>query len=239
MTKVGILDDEALICETLQKYLTELGYEVPDYALQYDEAIAMLQNNPPDIFLLDINIGGEKSGIDLGAYIRKHHNMPLIFISSYSDSQTIKSAAVVKPNGYLVKPFTRNEIFAAIETALSNFSSTPFLGVDSSIKVVSNAIFIKQDSLFVKVKFDDILFIKSDGVYIEIHQKDKKYLIRETMKNMLDTLPSTDFIQAHRSYIVNVHHIDAFHSEYVLIKDQTIPVSRSQRDELMQRFNLL
>ena len=95
MTKVGILDDEVIICETLNKYLLELGYEVPDYAMSYEEAVELVNNHTPDIMLLDINTNGEKNGIDFAKYLRMHHNIPLIFVSSYSDKATLEQAKTV------------------------------------------------------------------------------------------------------------------------------------------------
>ncbi len=185
MTKVGILDDEIVICETLSKYLKELGYHVLDYALNYEEAIELLETNLPDIFLLDINIGGKKSGVDLAKYIRENYNIPLIFISSYSDKETILSAKKVSPNGYLVKPFNKEDLFAAIEIAIGNFSiRTEQNQISSELKLLSDAFFIKQDSLYIKICFNDIYYFKSEGVYVEIYAKSKKYLFRETLLNL-------------------------------------------------------
>lgn len=242
MTKVGILDDEVIICETLNKYLLELGYEVPDYALNYNEAVDLVTIQMPDIMLLDININGDKSGIDFAKFVRENHNIPLIFVSSYSDKAILQSAKEVQPNGYLVKPFTKNDLFAAIEVALSNFSLQLKHKVSSeekSFKLLTDAIFIKQDSLYIKVYFRDILYIKSEGVYAKIFTKEKKYLIRETLKNLIEAIPSDSFFHIHRSYIVNINSVDAVNTEYVLIDKEPIPMSRTSREEFLKRLNLL
>lgn len=241
MAKIGILDDEVVICETLNKYLLELGYEVPDYAMTYDEGVKLIEDESPDLMLLDINIGGEKTGIDLATIIRKYHDIPLVFVSSYSDQATIESAKTIQPNGYLVKPFSKEDLFVAIEVALSNFMSkqSNTSTEERTVKPLSDALFIKQDSLFVKVKFNDIKFIRSEGVYVEIMTDSKKYLIRETMKNILDSLPAELFFQIHRSYIVHLQRIDAVNSEFVIIEKEPLPISRSLKDELMNRLNLL
>lgn len=241
MAKIGILDDEVVICETLNKYLLELGYEVPDYAMTYDQGVKLIEDESPDLMLLDINIGGEKTGIDVATFIRKYHDIPLVFVSSYSDQATIESAKTIQPNGYLVKPFSKEDLFVAIEVALSNFMSkqSNTTTEERTVKPLSDALFIKQDSLFVKVKFNDIKFIRSEGVYVEIMTDSKKYLIRETMKNILDSLPAELFFQIHRSYIVHLQRIDAVNSEFVIIEKEPLPISRSLKDELMNRLNLL
>lgn len=242
MIKVGILDDEVVICETLSKYLKELGYLVPDYAINYDEAIYLIENEKPDIMLLDINIGGVQNGIDIASYIRKNKNIPLIFISSYSDKSTLHNASTVKPNGYLVKPFNKNDLFASIEVALSNFSINTTQQESSSnheFKLMTDALFIKQDSLYVKIYFKDILYIKSEGVYAEIFTKQKKYLIRETLKKLLEILPPDSFFQIHRSNIINLNYITAVNTEYVIVENETIPMSKNSREEFLKKINLI
>ncbi len=241
MVKIGVLDDEVVICETIVKYLLDLGYSAPEYALNYDEAIELLRTYLPDVMLLDINIGGQKSGIDLARHIRSTYSVPLIFISSYSDSKTVQEATHVKPNGYLVKPFTKNDLFVAIETALSNYSKEISTQAESTsqVKLLPDSIFVKQDSLFVKLPFSEILYFKSDGVYIEIFTLHKKYLIRETMKSLLSLLPENQFFQTHRSYIVHLKHIDAVNTEYIVVNNENLPLSRTQREEFLMRMNII
>lgn len=246
MTKVCILDDEVLICETLNKYLEELGYEVPAYALDYDEAIEIIEENQPDIMLLDINIGGGKSGIDVARYIRDHHNIPLIFISSYSDKETVQEAGKVHPNGYLVKPFNKNDLLVAIEIAISNFSlpnnnsdHQEIQETEEEVKLLTDALFIKNGSAYKKIFFKDIQYIKADGVYATIYTQGQKLLIRESMRGLMKILPVDSFYQTHRSYIVNLHSISLIDKGYVVIGNESIPISRNQQEEFFKRLNFL
>lgn len=239
MTTVGVLDDEVVICETLVKYLTELGYHVPDYALNYQEAIDLVDRIQPDIMLLDINIRDSLTGIDFARHLREHHHIPLIYISSYSDPRTIESAKGTQPNGYLLKPFTKDDLFVAIEVAINNFSREPAAPKPESRSLISDALFVKHENLYVKVPFEEIVFIKSDGVYLEIHTFDNRYIYRETMKNMMDLLPEEYFFQVHRSYIINTGKITALNHEFVVLGKELIPISKSQRENLLSRINLL
>ncbi len=243
MTKVCILDDEIIICETLSKYLTQLGYYVPAYALDYQEAVAIINEHQPDIMLLDINIGGVKSGIDVAKYIRSHHNIPLIFISSYSDRTTLYEVGAVKPNGYLVKPFNKNDLLAAIEVALSNFAGKKGNNENEQFtkdfKLLTDALFIRDGSAYRKIFFKDIDYIKSEGVYAEIYTKEKKFLIRETLKNLMEIFPKSTFYQTHRSFIVNLNAIALIEKDYVVIEKVNIPLSRSNQDDFFNRLNLL
>lgn len=243
MIKIGILDDEVIICETIVKYLVDLGYQVGDYATDFEEGLALLKNDCPDLFLLDINIGGTKNGIDFAQYIRENYQLPLIFISSYSDRDTLAKATKIKPNGYLVKPFSKEDLYTSIETALSHFStdSTALAStnLEKDYKLLAEAFFIKQGNLYVKIYFKDMIYIKSEGVYAEIMTNSKKYLIRESLKNLQRILPETDFFQIHRSYIVNVNWIEAVNAEFVVVQSEILPISRSVRDAFLLKLNVV
>ncbi|MDP2385228.1 MAG: response regulator [Bacteroidota bacterium] len=237
MIKVAILDDEIIICETLEKFLSELGYNVVGYALSYQEAIELAENEKPDVFLLDINLNEKKSGKDFAAYLREHVAIPLIFISSYSDKTTLDSIKQVRPNGYLVKPFNKNDLYTSIEIALNNFNIRQS-EEKKEMSTETDSFFIKQDSFFEKIKYDDLLYIKSEGVYVELYTETKKYLHRETLKNMLDRFLPKQFQQTQRSYIVNTNHISAASRESVMIKGTSVPVSPSYANELFLKLNI-
>lgn len=242
MIKIGIVDDEVIICETLSKYLKELGYAVPEYAINYEEGLKLIKEHNPDIMLLDINLKNGKGGIDIAKHIRQYYNIPLIFISSYSDKQTIEQAKEVKPNGYLLKPFTKNDLFASIEVAISNYGNKTITGTKeqaNNLKFFDDAIFIKQDNLFIKIKLAEIQYIKSEGVYAEIITEGRKYLIRETLKSILDSLPEKTFQQSHRSFIVNISFIEAVNQDYVIIKNENIPIGKSHRDNFLKSLHLI
>lgn len=122
-SKVLIVEDELIIAEDLKEILLELGYKVTGIAKDIKEAKDILIQEVPDIVLLDIRLRDGDNGIDLARFIRKTMHMPIIFITSYSDKDTLKRAKEVKPDGYLVKPVEKGDLFSSIEIALSNYFS--------------------------------------------------------------------------------------------------------------------
>ncbi len=122
-SKVLIVEDELIIAEDLKEILLELGYRVTGIAKDIEEAKNVLIQEVPDIVLLDIRLRDGDNGIDLAQYIRKNYKLPVIFISSYSDKDTLIRAKQVKPDGYLVKPVEKGDIYSAIEIALSHYFS--------------------------------------------------------------------------------------------------------------------
>lgn len=119
-TRVLVVEDEPLIAEDIAMCLTHNDFFVSGIAYTEKDALAELKNNTPDIVLLDINLAGDAEGISIAATINSRYSIPFIYITSYSDRQTLKNARATEPFGYIVKPFTEAGIYAAIEIALYN-----------------------------------------------------------------------------------------------------------------------
>lgn len=121
--RVLIVEDEPLIAENIAMYLNNHDYEVAGIAYDYEEAILKLEQEKPDIVLLDINLEGERDGIDVGKFIHEKMGIPFVFLTSYSDKSTLERAKHIQPSGYLVKPFHEKSLMATLEISLSNFAS--------------------------------------------------------------------------------------------------------------------
>ncbi len=118
--KVGIVEDEMIIAETIALALKKLGYLPTQPAFSYESAISMLESEKPDIVLLDINLNDELDGVDLAHYINANYSLPIIFLTANSDRNTIERSKQTRPNAFIVKPFSNDDLFSAIEIALFN-----------------------------------------------------------------------------------------------------------------------
>ena len=245
--KILIVEDNVIIADDMQSMLEEIGYEIVDNVIVYEQAEEVLRTKEVDLVLIDIILASDKTGIDLGKHIRENYDIPFIFVTSNSDRATVENAKTVKPNGYLVKPFEQQDLYTSIEIALSNFTSSnranrPTGEADTSEGVASNAlmkdsIFVKKQHLYYRIQFDDIQFIKADNVYLEVNTKDKKFLVRSPLKDYLEKLPKNKFYRAHKSYIVNVDHIDAINSKDILINNTLIPISKDFKEFIISAMN--
>ncbi|MEL7269947.1 MAG: response regulator transcription factor [Bacteroidota bacterium] len=117
-----IVEDERIISKDLQDCLRELGYLNSIVVDTYEAAIEVIDQNSPNIVLLDISLRGEKSGVDIAKYLIQTDTIPFIYITSYTDKKTLEDAKSTRPSGYLVKPFRKEDIFTSIEISLSNFA---------------------------------------------------------------------------------------------------------------------
>lgn len=118
--RVLIIEDEPLIAKNIGMYLNNHDYEVAAFAYDVDEAMYQLKRQPPDFAIIDINLECDKDGIDIAHYINQHNFIPFIFLTSYSDKDTLDRAKKTNPSGFIVKPFNEKTLYATIEIALSN-----------------------------------------------------------------------------------------------------------------------
>jgi len=236
--KVGIIEDEMIIAEDLRDILESNDFNVCGVAKNYDKAIALIDNCQPDIVLLDIKIKGEKDGIDLAHKIREDYMIPFVFVSSHSDSQTVKRATEVNPYGYLVKPFEDHDVLVAIEVALGNFKKEQQKVIEEH-QLLNDALFVRIKNLSVKIPLSDIKYIKADGNYSNIQTLDKNYVLRSTLKEIENKLDQKTFYRTHKSYIVNLDQMSAINSEYVVVNEEQLPIGRDRLQHLMERINKL
>lgn len=246
--RILIVEDNVIIADDMQSMLEEIGYEIVDNVIVYEQAEEVLKTQQVDLVLIDIILASDKTGIDLGKHIRENYDIPFIFVTSNSDRATVENAKTVKPNGYLVKPFEQQDLYTSIEIALANFTygangapkgeQMPSQDdVPMSNSVLKDSIFVKKQHLYYRIQFGDIQFIKADNVYLEVNTVDKKFLVRSPLKDYLEKLPKTKFYRAHKSYIVNVDHIDAINSKDIMINNNLIPISKDFKEFIISAMN--
>ncbi len=209
--RILIIEDEIFIGDYLMELLQEEGFDNSKMANNKEEALLLMNTFLPEIILMDINIQGENSGIELATI--KNDNARIIFITGQYDHNLMTQAFDTNPEAYLTKPIKKIDLIAAIGLV--------------SHKQRSKCIIIKDGYKKVKLNLDDILFIKSENNYIDIQLEDKKFTIRQTLDHFLKETDCENFLRIHRSYIVNTTKISAKKSSTVIIEEFEIPYSRN------------
>ncbi len=118
MSKILVVDDEAIITMQLEERLSAMGYTVAGMAASGEDAVDKARRLRPDLVLMDIVMPGKMNGIEAAKIITGELDIPVVFVTSYADDTIIEKAKSVRPYGYIVKPFNELEIKAAIEVAL-------------------------------------------------------------------------------------------------------------------------
>lgn len=225
--KILVVEDEFITQKTICNYLIEIGYEVIGTAMNSEKALEILENNIVDFAILDINIKGEQNGIWLANHITQNHSIPHLFLTAYSDSETINNALKTEPLGYLVKPFQKHDLFTSIEIAVINYTKNKTNKKDTLL--------LKHNEIFIKIEFDKILFIESDKNYLVINHEDDTYRYRSTISDFEKELPSS-FVKTHKGFIVNTKKITGFTNTQLFIKDFKVPISKTFKELVIKKL---
>jgi len=118
---IFITEDEQIIAEDLKLTLKRMGYDVIGIASKGKEAISMIEQTNPDLILMDIMLDGEMTGIDVARYLMDRLDIPIVYLTAYSDENTLKEASETSPYGFLCKPFEEKQLYATLEMAYHKF----------------------------------------------------------------------------------------------------------------------
>lgn len=198
------------------------------------DAIKYLNNNSVDLVFLDIHMP-TFSGFD---FIETLKNPPKIVLTTSDKHLALEAFEYKSVVDYLVKPITKDRFDKSLEK-LNAISINDESKKNNDKSVLSDYIYVSVDRRLVKVNISSIYLIEAKGDYINIKTNDKNYIVHSTLKKIEDKLPSNMFFKVHRSYIINFSEIVDIEDNSVLIRQNVIPVSRSNKSELMKKLNLL
>ena len=117
-TRIMIVEDEAIVAESLHDQLASLGYIVTGMARSGEDALVLMESGQPDLVLMDIMLEGEMDGVETAFRIKERRGIPVIFLTAYSDEDTLQRAKITEPFGYLIKPYKERELHTTIEISL-------------------------------------------------------------------------------------------------------------------------
>jgi DNA-binding LytR/AlgR family response regulator len=237
--KVLIVEDEMIIGANISLQLSNLGYEVSGIIPRGEEALLHIKQNQPDIVLLDIQLKGRLDGIDTAQLMQKDHDIPIIYLTANVDDAHFNRAKSTNPSAFISKPFKKLDLQHAIELTVGRMSNNNSLSDDdkcTSPFVQSDSIYIRRNEKMVKILIKDIYYFEADRNYCRIYSKKRECLMVMTLKNIYDKLPQEHFLRIHRSFIVNLSHVDEVAGSHVVIARKAIPLSRSLRGELLDRL---
>lgn len=120
-----IVEDEAIVAKSIEKRLKFMGYRVAGTTARGEEALEILQKERTDLVLLDIRLEGTMDGVETSQCIHDRFGIPVVFITAYSDDETMKKASGTKPYGYLLKPFGETELKATLDSVIAKIERNP------------------------------------------------------------------------------------------------------------------
>lgn len=148
--KILIVEDERIVALDIKSAIQKLGYKVIDSVSSFGDTISSIKNNEPDIILMDIHLNNSKDGIETAQEIQKKKNIPIIYLSAFSDDDTISRAVQTNPIGYITKPFKREDLKSSILLALHKINSEKSVTIKNDyINLGSNYYYdLKNENLY-------------------------------------------------------------------------------------------
>lgn len=233
-----IVEDEMIIAANISLQLTQLGYIVSGIVSNADDVLTHLSQNIPDIILMDINLKGNKDGIEVAKSIQNDFKIPIIYLTANSDEVHFERAKATNPYAFISKPFKKLDLQRAIELTQIRIQEEQSNQKSSDLTtdepyIMSDCIFVRSHDKMVKVCISNILFIEAERNYCKIYCKDKEHLLVTTLKYLEEKLPANNLMRIHRSFIVNLNHIDEIASNHVVIGKKAIPLSTELKKQLL------
>lgn len=222
--KCIVTDDEPVARKGLQGYIDKI--EFLELIATCEDAVQLnnlLKKQQADLLFLDIEMP-YISGID---FLKNASSPPKVIFTTAYEQYAIQGYELDVLD-YLLKPISFERFLKAADKAYDYFN-----GED---KTDADYIFIKTDNRLEKIFFAEILFIEAMENYVAVYTKEKKFITHSTLKAMHESLPANNFIQPHKSYLVNTMHVSAIENNLLQLQSYQIPVSKYLKEETLNRI---
>jgi len=245
LIKILVVEDEMIIAAKISMQLTSLGYEVTGILPRGEQAVQQVKENKPDIILLDINLKGQLDGIETALQIQQFAQIPIIYLTANSDEATFNRAKPTKPYAFISKPFKQLDLQRAIELTISRMAENA-AGINSENTtgdeqpfILSDRIFVRYKEKMIKIMLADILYMEADRNYSRIFTNSREYVLSIPLKNIEEKMSMQLFMRIHRSYLINITHVEEVFENHVMLAQKNVPLGTGMREQLMQRIQTL
>ena len=237
--KILIVEDNLLFALELEMLIKEIGYSVAGRVDNSNEALEIINQCPPDLILMDIEIKGNLNGIEIAKLISPS-KIPVLFITSLGTPDIYEQVKVINNLGFLVKPIDKYSLITTINLAIKTMNRSSSSDSIEDVVISEEALFIKKRGQFHKIPFSEIEIITANGDYTTIHTQSGDFISDQRIGQLEKLLSKNGFIRVHRSHIVNIRYIEVFDRENneLLLGKKQIAVSRRQRKRVIEAISL-
>ncbi len=253
--RILIVEDNMSIALDMEILIEDIGYECIGVVDNSSDAFRIIYSEKPDLILMDVDIKGNLSGIQIGETI-KDLDIPVIFITSYDDDAHYDAAQKSNIVGYLVKPANRISLRATIDNVMNSMAmaypssesevdeSAPGSSEDKEggkDVIFNDAIFLKKRKDYFKIEIKDIQLIEADGNYSIFHVGDQKFMSKFKLNYLEEVLPGGVFMRIHRGFIINLNYFESIDLEDNIVRVKSgvrANVSRNNKQKLLEKMNM-
>lgn len=222
MIQAIAIDDEPKALEIIRSHASGIPYlALVETFWDPLQAITYLQDHPVDLIFLDINM----PGVD-GMTLVKQFSLEQMIIFTTAHSEYALAGFEVEAVDYLLKPFDQARFLQAVNKARNRMKHTGPAPADF--------FFVNAGNQKKRISFSDILYVQGEGNYISYVTAAEKILVRATLVEAANILPSPMFVQIHRSYIIAVRHIEKIEDNHVHINGVAIAIGSTFREKFLK-----
>jgi DNA-binding LytR/AlgR family response regulator len=224
--KCIITDDEPFARKGLQGYITQIDFlELKGVCENAIELNSLLKKEPIDLLFLDIEMP-YLTGIE---FLKQLTAPPRVIFTTAYEKYAVQGFEL-EVLDYLMKPISFDRFLRAANKAFDYFR------LQQAPAATGDYIFVKADSKLEKIAFADILFAEALENYVAIYTREKKIITHLTLKMLQEKLSANAFVQPHKSYIIAIDKIDSIEGNMLHITQYTVPISKYQKDEIMEKI---
>ncbi|KMQ63914.1 LytTR family transcriptional regulator [Chryseobacterium sp. BLS98] len=226
--KCLIIDDEPLARFHMKELADQIDFlTVEGTCATALEADTVVKEKEIDLLFLDINMP-YLNGLE---FLEQLENPPLCILTTAYSEYALEGYRLQVVD-YLLKPIAFNRFYQAVNKAQQQFIISEKMKKNS---FDDPFLYVRQSDTFVKVSWVDILYIESMQNYTKLHFKDKSLVIHQTMKAIEESLPTEHFFRIHKSFLINITHIDMISGGRLFINKTELPISRTRKEELLNQ----
>lgn len=240
-----LIEDEAVLALDLRATLRAEGYDVVGIASTGPQALELFRQHPEvGGVLCDIHLQGPWDGVETARQLLALRPVPLLYLTALADQATLDRALATSPAAYLAKPVSVASLRAALALALHSVAQpappSPAAHHEAltrdTILQRGDYVFIKDAGEFVRILLNDIVLLEADNTYTSLRTATRRHALRLTLGAVLERLSFGQLVRVHRSFAVNIQHVERFSDAELTVAGQTVPLGRQYREAFLQQF---
>jgi DNA-binding LytR/AlgR family response regulator len=224
--KCIITDDEPFAVKGIKSYVEKVDYleliGTCENALQLD---ALLKSKTPDLLFLDIEMP-HITGLD---YLASLKNPPLVIITSAYEKYALKGYELSVID-YLLKPISLDRFLKAVQKAFD------YLQANTQNEVRADYFFIKTGQKIERIRLTELVYIESMQNYVKVQTLTDTHIAHLTLKKVAELLPSSQFVQTHKSYVLNIDKVKSIEGNEIATEKGIVPISKLWREAVLEKI---
>lgn len=233
--EIVIVENDIPLAARLSLTLNKLGYKITGIFSRTRDALNFLEQESPDLILLDDKFKGSLNGLEAK---ESYNNAKETSIIYFNKTESLLGIQKILPfENKLNKAILKKEIKESFKRLRKKYRQKKYARAETSF--LGDRIFVRHKDKMVKISLDNIQFIEADRNYCRVFTKDRQHLLVTTLKEVSGKLPDKRFLRIHRSYLVNLSHIEEIGGKHVVISGRTLPLSKTMRVELFKHLQVI